>query len=656
MIKKTVFCVALASLMLATSCNQEDLQQGKYSSKEISPNVSMGLKTTGSRATETTISNLGSFTMSAFKYGEANYMNAIEYTSNEGNMWSTSAGKFYWPQEGDLYFYAYAPVVPGLGGSYSINKDCQKLNAFTPNSTAATQKDFIYAKSKGNAKQNGSTGVDLDFQHGLSEITISARNANAAYTVEVSGVKIGNVINKGSFTFPSLSGSAASWALSQDVADKANYSTTWNNPVKLGSNASNLDDNNVPFMLIPQQLIKSSKVTDNSYIALKVKITMQGGAVVYNDWAYVGIDTNWEMGTKYVYMLDFTDGVGQKEDGTLILSNKEITANVTITPWNDQSEDVDYSASQNIFTGMFADNCVLLDLAKPNNYYGINIESVNSFWSSPQENEEDIIKDNTEWVAEVIWQDIPERAINFCDAKGNVVTSDTYDGKGTSPLYIKAANNVKGNVVVGIKQKGSSDYLWSWHLWLTEEPKEIASFMDRNLGATSAAPSDGAKTYGLSYQFGRKDPFPIDRNSLYDINGRQLQSVISTEAGKHSMSYMISNPTVVAGGITIDYNEQQWDDFTPCPKGWKVPEKSAFITMCGANPTWNSTYKGITYNGNWFPAVSATHEADGQYWSSKSLGGDYNDEISILSFTSIWVAYDESMGRPALLPVRCIKK
>ncbi len=52
---------------------------------------------------------------------------------------------------------------------------------------------------------------------------------------------------------------------------------------------------------------------------------------------------------------------------------------------------------------------------------------------------------------------------------------------------------------------------WSWHIWRTDAPaeKEAAAgctILDRNLGATSVTPGD-VSSYGLYYQWGRKDPF-----------------------------------------------------------------------------------------------------------------------------------------------------
>ena len=326
---------AFATLGLATSCSQDALEGTKYSNNEIGVHASLGDNTT--RAVETTISNLGSFTLNTFQDGEDNYMRDVKYSSTDGSTWTTEAGKFFWPVEGDLHFYGYAPETPGQSGTFKIDKDAQTLTDFSPNAAASEQKDFVYTSATGNGSSNGETGIDLNFKHALTEISIGAKNSNTAYTVTVSGVRIGNVKTKGTFTFPSTTGTDASWSLSDKTSDKGNYETTWTEGVTLGGDVSTLDESNVPFMIIPQSLTSTTKYADGNYIAMKVKITMQGGKVVHDGWAYIGIDTNWEMGKHYVYTLDFSNGAGQDDNGKDIISGKDIKLNVSVTPWNEKA-------------------------------------------------------------------------------------------------------------------------------------------------------------------------------------------------------------------------------------------------------------------------------------------------------------------------------
>lgn len=164
----------------------------------------------------------------------------------------------------------------------------------------------------------------MNFQHALTEISVAAKNSNTAYTVKVTGVKLGNVKTKGTFTFPSIANSAASWTLSSAAEDVGSYETTWSNATVLSNSVSTLDEANAPFMLIPQQLEKSEQASGKAYLALKVNITMQGGKVIRDGWAYIGLNTNWEMGKHYTYTLDFSDGAGQDENGKQIISGKEM--------------------------------------------------------------------------------------------------------------------------------------------------------------------------------------------------------------------------------------------------------------------------------------------------------------------------------------------
>lgn len=150
-------------------------------------------------------------------------------------------------------------------------------------------------------------------------------------------MKLSNVKTKGTFKFPSTANSPASWTLSNAIVDMGNYETTWSNASVLTNSVSTLDESNVAFMVLPQQLEKSEKASEKAYLALKVNITMQGGKVIRDGWTYIGLNTNWEIGKHYTYMVDFSDGAGQDENGKQIISGKEMTLNVKVSPWNEKA-------------------------------------------------------------------------------------------------------------------------------------------------------------------------------------------------------------------------------------------------------------------------------------------------------------------------------
>ena len=274
------------------------------------------------RAIETTSSNLDCFYLSSFMNDDGNYMSNIPYLKQNG-VWSTPAGKFYWPVEGDLHFYGYAPKTPGKSGEFQLDKDTQTLTGFSPEDAASKQKDFVYSYTKGEIGTNGTTDMNMKFKHALSNITVAAKNDCPDYTVGVTGVRIGNVKGKGTFTFPAVLGGSTnnegSWSLSKNTTDNVSYETIWTNASLLGSDASMMDVSNEAFMLLPQQLEKATQASSKAYIALKVDINATSGQNLYNNWAYIGIDTYWQMGKRYDYTLDFTNGAGQQKNGDPVL-------------------------------------------------------------------------------------------------------------------------------------------------------------------------------------------------------------------------------------------------------------------------------------------------------------------------------------------------
>lgn len=106
--------------------------------------------------------------------------------------------------------------------------------------------------------------------------------------------------------------------------------------------------------------------------------------------------------------------------------------------------------------------------------------------------------------------DTPANKIPVTLENGGNVDSNGY-------LHFQIDKWRKGNLILaGYNARG--EIIWSWHLWLTDEPANHNSHdyavMDRFLGATSAPAFDlnsspePLPTLGFFYQWGRKDPFP----------------------------------------------------------------------------------------------------------------------------------------------------
>ncbi|MBM7418085.1 MULTISPECIES: PKD domain-containing protein [Chryseobacterium] len=148
--------------------------------------------------------------------------------------------------------------------------------------------------------------------------------------------------------------------------------------------------------------------------------------------------------------------------------------------------------------------------------------------------------------AEVYWEDVAGliRSANYILPIEIPTGGSAQDAK--IKVQIDKAKG-KGNAVVALKV--NNKIIWSWHVWVTDDPTggvnyghvnndgQLASYvengitkkftpkwMDRNLGATNKnfIGYDWNKSGGLMYQWGRKDPFPAFENkdgSMYEVSG-----------------------------------------------------------------------------------------------------------------------------------------
>ena len=86
-------------------------------------------------------------------------------------------------------------------------------------------------------------------------------------------------------------------------------------------------------------------------------------------------------------------------------------------------------------------------------------------------------------------------------------------------MVVFRAGEKRGNAVIAAFDEAGG-IVWSWHVWLTDDPEADLHYgmtksyqlLDRNLGALSTE-TDDYLSYGLYYQWGRKDPFVGPRHS-----------------------------------------------------------------------------------------------------------------------------------------------
>ena len=203
--------------------------------------------------------------------------------------------------------------------------------------------------------------------------------------------------------------------------------------------------------------------------------------------------------------------------------------------------------------------------------------------------------------------------------KNTVVAAVDFDKQAGNEYYEivfqlpAQANFHRGNAVIAAYDgpyedgKPTGNILWSWHIWIPNNDVVSGNvtdatvfgnkpIMDRNLGALVAAPADAAATvesYGLLYQWGRKDPFPGNKGVTTKGAASVSGTVMTTLAGTMTIDATIKNPTVFARSADdkdwaadTDHNNSLWSStktiYDPCPPGYIVPTRNTSVHYWGS--------------------------------------------------------------------------
>ena len=308
--KKILYMIAIAAMAIV-SCTKDN-------TKEVNLGQAIDFRVATTRATETNIGNLDKIWVTAISETATNHFTKVEF-AKDGNYFVTP-NAYYWPADGsNLTFYSYAPYEYSIGcESVTIDGTTQKITGFAPATNVKDQIDLITCVTSGN-KNTCQGGVELLFDHALSQIEIQAYSNNTGYVQKVKGVRIGKVGSKGDYDF-ALRG----WDLN---GDKADYEITFDTPVRLEAAAQSIMGSEGNAMLIPQTLTPWDQAGDKentnegTYVAVLINIETTDGAVVFPEtrgeyaWSAFPLEGEWVRGFKYIYKLDFTDGAGFVEPG-----------------------------------------------------------------------------------------------------------------------------------------------------------------------------------------------------------------------------------------------------------------------------------------------------------------------------------------------------
>lgn len=231
-------------------------------------------------------------------------------------------------------------------------------------------------------------------------------------------------------------------------------------------------------------------------------------------------------------------------------------------------------------------------------------------------------------------------------ALNDIVSSASVDGN-----YIRfSTTGTPGNAVIAAFDN-DSNILWSWHVWCSGEYIKVREYpveckvrmMDRNMGALSCNPEDGALCSGFNYQWGRKDPFvgagsftekgpkggPLSAAmTYYDVNITKNDAVSATTLTAATVqAYANAHPTTFITQVSGDsdwypgHNAQLWipekTKYDPCPVGYRIPDKGAFwLFFKDKTGHWSCDInrRGFVLHGTeWYPENPCKYRLDGTY-------------------------------------------
>lgn len=239
----------------------------------------------------------------------------------------------------------------------------------------------------------------------------------------------------------------------------------------------------------------------------------------------------------------------------------------------------------------------------------------------------DMVKGNgTEPVGDAVTAEILWETYNTASevTPNSVIASVEIDG--SKVRFSMPEHPLSGNAVIAVRD-AEGVILWSWHIWVSDFDPDAkaqtyisgAVMMDRNLGALNVTMGD-EKSFGLYYQWGRKDPFPGATKSW-------VSAYTSTNAKSYAdtaddYEFTVQNPATVISGGSWNDSEDLWNAgktiYDPCPAGWRVPDITAWNGI--TDLTWHGNWNGVTFTSPYstpdafYPTTGYTDGYTEIYW------------------------------------------
>lgn len=334
---KAIFMMAAAAITLASCSSDETTDVAK--SSQISFTAKVGKN---SRGAETTTQNLDKMWVTGYDITDVSAPTVyfadqvFDKTKDAQNPQFIPTRPWYWQTGKSYKFIGIHPAKTDWMGTLNIAAGEVTYTAEIP-TAIADQKDLIIDAVKGKADTDATSGVNMNFQHILSQLQFKVKNTNQHLTYHIAGIRIVNAASKGSFTFNTET-RQGTWA--EQTEGKVTYEMLFENPIELvttGQTEAFLTPENSGAMIVPQKLTpwngavvsQAAPYDGGAYIALliNVKYTADGKymypAKASNDkdygWVAVPVPAAsktetkaiWSMGNKYIYTLDLSQGCGK---------------------------------------------------------------------------------------------------------------------------------------------------------------------------------------------------------------------------------------------------------------------------------------------------------------------------------------------------------
>ena len=365
--KKNYWILAAAAVALAACSNDDTIAVNQGIEEANTINFSNAIVEGQTRAVGITSGNLESFYVTARRGSDIYFGETpVEFEKNNSTdpVSYRSATKYYWPSEGKLDFYAFAPAA---GTGSTITRTDSTHFSVTPATTPSAQQDFVYAVVRQQDKASGGNGVAINFRHAMSNVIIQLKNSSTDKKVTVGNVSIGYILPTGAFApaFRPAAGTTevgfstdgenisnvtasesgyyiapGAWTATGDRTSYTQTATT----TAYAANTQTATPLPADMILVPQALQYAGTYSaatagsgyNGAYISVQLKIQdaqdhyLAGTAGAFETAMWPLATATWLPGHKYTYTLDLAGGgyyptnQDASEDLDPILENAEI--------------------------------------------------------------------------------------------------------------------------------------------------------------------------------------------------------------------------------------------------------------------------------------------------------------------------------------------